>query len=378
MALTSREAEILELLRRDPTAAPGEIAARLRITRSSVAVHLSALARKGEITGRAYVLRSAAYAVVAGGANIDIKARIHGDTVSGTSNPGQATVSVGGVGRNIAHNLSQLGMPVKLISVVGEDPEGDRLLRETAASGVDVAAVKRGRGSTGFYSAVLDRTGELVLGVSAMDILDQLTPAELERGRRMIDGAGFLVADCNLDIACLRWLQARATRSGVPLLIEPVSAPKSARLCELLESGLPVHTATPNLQQIEALTGRALKSEADIRRAAAALHERNVAHLLIGLGARGALLSSRNGAAARQHRIPPATAETRDVTGGGDALVAGYVAGIMQGKSALDAALFGQAAAGMAVATAETVSPAIDSDILWKRAADLKRHMETI
>jgi hypothetical protein len=49
----------------------------------------------------------------------------------------------------------------------------------------------------------------------------------------------------------------------------------------------------------------------------------------------------------------------------------------MQGKSALDAALFGQAAAGMAVATADTVSPEIDPERLWKRAATLKNRMET-
>jgi pseudouridine kinase len=377
MALTSREAEVLELLRRDPGMAPAEIASRLRITRSSVAVHLSALTKKGEITGRAYVLRSTPYAVVVGGANIDIKARIHGDTIAATSNPGQAMISVGGVGRNIAHNLARLGMAVKLVSVVGEDPEGDRLLKETAASGVDIAAVKRVPGSTGFYSAVLDRAGELVIGVSAMDILAQLTPADLERIRRTIDGAAFLVADCNLGPACLQWLQQRAARQAIPLLIEPVSAPKSARLGELLEGGLPVHTATPNLKQVEALTGRTLKSDADIRRAADQLHDRHVTHLLVGLGANGALLSSRDENGTRQRRIPAAAAAAKDVTGGGDALVAGYVAGIMQGKSALDAALFGQAAAGMAVATTDTVSPEIDPERLWKRAAALKNQMET-
>ncbi|HEY4164224.1 MAG TPA: PfkB family carbohydrate kinase, partial [Dongiaceae bacterium] len=218
---------------------------------------------------------------------------------------------------------------------------------------------------------------ELVIGVSAMDILERLTPADLERHRRIIDGAAFLVADCNLGAACLQWLLARAARQAIPLLIEPVSAPKSARLGELMQGGLPIHTATPNLKQIEALTGRGLKSEADIRRAASMLHDRHITHLLIGLGARGALLSRRDDAGTKQHRIPAATAEAKDVTGGGDALVAGYVAGIMQGKSALDAALFGQAAAGMTVAAADTVSPELDPDKLWKRAAALKNRMET-
>jgi hypothetical protein len=49
----------------------------------------------------------------------------------------------------------------------------------------------------------------------------------------------------------------------------------------------------------------------------------------------------------------------------------------MQGRPALDAALFGQAAAGMAVAATETVSAEIDSDKLWARAAALKHQLET-
>src|SRR6185295_14794973 len=107
--------------------------------------------------------------------NIDIKAAIGGRTIATTSNPGTAMMSLGGVGRNIAHNLARLDVAVKLISAVGRDAEGDRLLAETEAAGVDIAAVRRGGGSTGVYAAVLDRDGELVIGVSAMEVIAQIT-----------------------------------------------------------------------------------------------------------------------------------------------------------------------------------------------------------
>lgn len=316
--------------------------------------------------------------MVVGGANIDIKPRIAGRTIAATSNPGSATVSIGGVGRNIAHNLAQLGIATRFIGIVGRDPEGDRLLEASAAAGVDVSGVKRAEGATGLYAAVLDQAGELVIGVSAMAILDNLRPADLRRRAAAIDGAGFVIADCNLRPDCLAWLLERTACRGIPLLIEPVSAPKAAKLAALLKSGLPLHTATPNLKQVEALAGRRVRSATDLKRAAAALHARGIVHLLIGLGPKGALLSSRLDGSLRRHRIPAAASGARDVTGGGDALVAGYVAALMRGYPARDAALLGQAAAGLAVATEATVNPATTFQLLERRAAALKRRMKEI
>ena len=96
--------------------------------------------------------------VVVGGANVDIKARSTAALVGGTSNPGTVVRMPGGVGRNVAENLARLGSRVALVSTVGSDPDGDWLLEETAAAGVDVSSVLRG-GRTGRYVALLDANG---------------------------------------------------------------------------------------------------------------------------------------------------------------------------------------------------------------------------
>ena len=64
--------------------------------------------------------------------NVDIGGRSAGPLVGRDSNPGTVTVSMGGVGRNIAHNLRLLGVRVSLLTALGEDPRrrpGGRLLR---------------------------------------------------------------------------------------------------------------------------------------------------------------------------------------------------------------------------------------------------------
>ena len=313
-----------------------------------------------------------------GGANIDIKVAISGKTVPATSNPGTANVSLGGVGRNIAHNLARLGTAVKLISAVGNDPEGDRLLTETAAAGVDIRAVKRGGGKTGVYSAVLDRAGELVIGVSAMEVIDGITQRFLGRNRAEIAGAAFLVADCNLNRSSLQWLHHSAKQHGIPFLVEPVSAVKAEKLHAILRRGAAIHTVTPNVLQLATLTGRDLKGMDAVQRAARTLHGRGVANVLVGLGPEGSLLSSVQGDAVRQHHIPAAQVKPRDVTGGGDAHVAGYVAGLAGGMRPLQAALLGQAAAGLAVSSAETVSRTMAMKNLTHSMGTLKKRAKEI
>src|SRR5215813_15065375 len=121
--------------------------------------------------------------VVIGGANMDIKCRIAGATVMATSNPGNQQATRGGVARNIAEALARLGIATALISAVGRDPFGERLLAETAAEGVDTSGMGRFDLPTGTYTATLDKHGELVVAVAAMGILDSLTPRWLARSR---------------------------------------------------------------------------------------------------------------------------------------------------------------------------------------------------
>ena len=104
--MTQREQQILRLIEENPMISQQELAQKLGITRSSVAVHISNLIQKGCIAGRGYVLNSGSYAVVVGGANVDIGGRSAAPLVPADSNPGTITLSLGGVGRNIAQSAA--------------------------------------------------------------------------------------------------------------------------------------------------------------------------------------------------------------------------------------------------------------------------------
>jgi len=69
--------------------------------------------------------------VVIGGANIDVKGKSFNQLEKITSNPGAVNIALGGVGRNIAHNLALLAVPVIFLSVVGNDDWGRKILEDT-------------------------------------------------------------------------------------------------------------------------------------------------------------------------------------------------------------------------------------------------------
>jgi pseudouridine kinase len=292
--------------------------------------------------------------VVIGGANVDIKGRVSGPYVSGTSNPGAVTVSAGGVGRNIADNLSRLDIKVSLVTALGDDPNGQFLRQACAAAGIDLSFALTASEATGTYLAILDEAGEMVSAVSDMRAIDRLEPAHLEAAAESIGQADMLVADCNISVACLAWLSTFSARHHIPLLIEPVSVPKALKLLQF-ERAAPVFAVTPNSQQLDALAGGDM----------AKLHALGFANIVVHRGSEGALASD----GMRRVEVKPATAaEIADVTGAGDAAVAGLVCGLLEGLALADAARLGQCAAAIKLGSSQSVALGLSRDRLFGMA----------
>lgn len=77
--------------------------------------------------------------LVIGAANFDIKGRMFHPPVLMSSNASAMRTSFGGVARNIAENLARLGMPVTLITAVGDDYAGEDILESAAEVGIDTS-----------------------------------------------------------------------------------------------------------------------------------------------------------------------------------------------------------------------------------------------
>lgn len=291
--------------------------------------------------------------VVVGGANVDLKAAGTRPLVPGTSNPGTTVVAPGGVGRNVAENLARLGTPVHLVAAVGPDALGDQLLAATAAAGVRVDRVRRDAPSTGTYTAVLDAGGDLVVAIADMAATDALSPADVDAARDLISGAALLVLDGNLGPGTVGRALDLAAVGGIRVVLDPVSVPKAARLAGQLRPGRPVYLLTPNADELAALTGSASATHEQRLDAVRALHERGAEQVWVRLGGLGSVLSGPGGI----ETFPALATEVVDVTGAGDAMLAGFCHAVLGGAAPADAAAYGHAAAALTVASPHTVRP---------------------
>jgi len=356
--MTQRERQILQLIEANPMISQQELADKLGITRSSVAVHVSNLTKKGCIAGKGYVLRSASYAAVVGGVNVDIGGRSFAPLVASDSNPGQISISLGGVGRNIAHNMSLMGVDVRLLTAYGDDLNGERVAASCSALGIDIShALRVPGGNTSTYLYLTDPEGEMALAVSDMQICQRITPNYLAANLPLLQNAQLVVADCNIPGESLCFLAENLT---VPLFIDPVSTIKAEKLRPILDK---IHTLKPNRLEAEFLSGVKIKSREDVEAAADKLLEMGVHRLFISLGGDGVY------AAMGEERLwlPNLPGRMVNTTGCGDAFMAALVWAYLEGSDLRDTALAGLAAGSIAMESHETINPAMSADALKLR-----------
>jgi pseudouridine kinase len=297
--------------------------------------------------------------VVVGGINLDTLARIGGETVPGSSNPGVTVTGHGGVGRNVAENLARLGSPVRLLGVVGDDAAGTALLEHLTLIDVDVRGVRRSADcATGTYTAVLDHTGDLVVGVADMAATESIGPEDIDPAT--IRSAGWLVLDGNLRPDTVARCLALADQDDIPVLLDPVGVAKAARLGRLGA----VHTFTPNHAELTAWAGTE-----DVDEARAKAHAQGVEVVWLREGMAGSTLHTGDGRTTRL-QLPPAPVV--DVTGAGDAMLAAYVHRLRAGDAIPVAGWFATAAAWLTVAAPTAVRHDLTEALVQRTLEELR------
>ena len=356
--MTQRERQILQLIEADPMISQQAIADTLGITRSSVAVHISNLTKKGCIAGKGYVLRTGSYAVVVGGVNVDICGRSFHPLVEADSNPGRVSTGLGGVGRNIAHNMSLMGVDVRLLTAFGDDPSGRRVAASCSELGIDASHALRLAGeTTSTYLYLTGPDGEMALAVSDMEVCRRITPAYLAGNLPLLQSAQVVVADANIPEESLRFL---AENSSAPLFVDPVSTAKAEKLRPILSR---IHTLKPNALEASILSGVEIHTDADVELAADRLLQMGVHRLFLSLGSRGVYAAMGSERLWLQN-LPGTMVNT---TGCGDAFMAALVWAYLEGMDLKDTALSGLAAASIAMESAETINPAMSAETIKAR-----------
>ncbi len=283
---------------------------------------------------------------------MDRRALLRAPSVPGTSNPGTIYSDFGGVARNVAQNLAHLGCRVMLCSRVGNDEAGRQVLGQP----LDTSLISVSETwPTASYTAILEPSGELVIGLADMDVYEELTPQVLAPAMASLRAAGLWFLDANLPAETMEWLTEAAM---APVAVDAVSVAKSQRLARMLGR---VSYLFCNVAQAGALAGRSFDDSAE---AAGAMVKLGAQSGIVSAGARGIAVFERSEVCL----MPALAAVPRDVTGAGDALVAGTLFGLAQGRTLRDSAKWGLAAAAIAVESANSAAPCLTAEALYARA----------
>lgn len=356
--MTIRERQILNWIEENPMISQEELARKAGITRSSVAVHVSNLMKKGHIAGRGYVLNSSAYVAVVGGVNIDIGGRPFQPLIAKDSNPGKVSISLGGVGRNIAHNMSLLGLRVRFLTAFGDDLHAHRIEASCADLGIDIShARKVSDMETSTYLFLNDADGDMALAVSDMEICERITPEYLAGNLSLLNNAQVVVADGNLSEEALGYLAEHCT---APIFADPVSVTKAEKLKPILGK---LNTLKPNRLEAELLSGIRITDERSMAEAAEKLLETGLHRVFLSLGAEGVFAANRQ----EQILYPSLPAAVRNTTGAGDAFMAALVWAYLEGMDLKETARAASAAAAIATESDETINSILSEDVLRDR-----------
>jgi pseudouridine kinase len=368
--LTTREKEVLELIKKDATISREKIAAELAISESAVGTYIHHLSSKGYLLGRGYITAPEKKVVVVGGANLDIKG-YSPNYIKGSSSPGWIEESSGGVGRNIAEDMALLGQEVVLLTAISSDHFGQKLKEETRDAGVDISHFKIASAQehkTGVYLAHLDQNGDLIGAVNDMRILKEIDSNYLREKRKIIETSAMMIFDTNLEESTINYLIELASEKKMIKIVDAVSVEKSLKLKGKLES---LDYLRGNLDEIETVLdivkikdsekSQKLSIKNRIKKIRDYYQQNKyLPDLIISTGKDGAYYLSHQDGKVKLEHFKAAEINSEEIvetTGAGDALTAGLAAGIMDKYSIAEAIELGIKASALTVKSELTCNP---------------------
>ena len=292
--------------------------------------------------------------VVVGSVFVDIKGYPSRTYIPGGRNAGKVRYVHGGVGRNIAEDLGNLGLEPVFLSLVDPNGAGEDVLVRLREHGVDTRLVRRIPEGMGTWLAVFDNNNDVCASISHRPDLLPLLPLLQAEGNCLFAGADSVLLELDLDepvIDEIYRLKAKygtkvyAAVSNINIALERRAYLQQTDcfICNRQEAGV--------LFSVE-FEGK----EPDVL--AKQLSERvtgaEIPAMVVTLGADGAVWADRDGlygtCAAQQ--VPVA-----DTTGAGDAFFSGVAAGLTYGKSLPEACCIGIRLASSVICSLENTCP---------------------
>ena len=275
------------------------------------------------------------------------------------TNLGNVLMTHGGVARNVAVNMANLGAEVEFVTMLDDDSLGREARLRLRGAGVKLThAVSTPDKGMGMWLAVFNEKGDLAGSVSHMPDASPIERLFDEKGEEIIRSCRGVALEIDLSEKVSERVFELAERFD-----KPVYAIVANMSVILRRPDFMARTACVILNEIEAgrLFGReirALSPEETLEAVSEAAPAMGIRSIVVTMGARGAVyLDAENGL---RGVCPAVPCRVVDTTGAGDAFFSAVEESLARGMRLADAVTCGARLASMTVSTSESTCPHVD------------------
>jgi ribokinase len=276
-----------------------------------------------------------------GALNVDVLFKV--DRLAGAEEEsfiGDYTEACGGSAANTMVGLARLGCKVGFIGKVANDREGKLQIDCFKTEGVDTSGIIQAtKGKSGSVLGFVDKKGARALYINS-GVNDTIEPREIKWD--YVSQTKFLHLSSFVGEKSFRTQKKLlgSLPSDVKISFDPGSVYAQKGFASIEPIIRSSYVLMPNAVELELLTG-----EADYCKGAALMIEMGVKIVAVKLGSKGCYVTDGQ----ERLRIEPFKVKVVDTTGAGDAFCAGFLYGLIHGKSLSECGRLGNFVASRSV-----------------------------
>ncbi len=295
---------------------------------------------------------------VIGAANIDLIGYPKEQLIYKDSNIGTFETILGGVGRNIAENLSRIGFKVEFLSVLGQDDFSKKIIDSCNALDISIEHCTINKNSSSsVFMAIMDIQNDLALGLDAMGIYDQIPDSFIFNNLDVINQNDYCVLETNMPERILELVINKLP--NINFALDAVSGKKALKAKSILDK---LTILKCNLLEAELLSNIKVNSENNYRDIILYFIGLGVKKVFITLGKNGVAYGDSNG----YYKADINYLKPVNTTGAGDSFMAGLLYGEVRKFDIHKMVKFANACAQVTIQHKNTVNPDINEKLILK------------
>lgn len=303
--------------------------------------------------------------VVVGSINMDLVTRCKRAPKGGETLFGEEFSQVpGGKGANQAVAIGKLGTNVIMLGKIGKDSFGKDMLASMEKNGVNIQHIEEGEKATGIAKIIVEESGQnRILVVAGAN--SEVDKEYVDRHLAAIKESDIVVTQLEIPIETVEYTLKKAKEFGKITILNP--APARELSDEIIKNS---DFIIPNESELALITGMAVETEEEIKKAGKKLLDMGVKNLIITLGSKGSLHLNRD----KCEFHSAYKVKAIDTTAAGDSFIGGVVREL-NGDNISEAIEFGTKVSAIAVTKkgAQTSIPIIEEVIKFKEVKNEKK-----